>query len=606
MPRVLAAVSVLLATAFAAPAAQARDGVLNSFDGTKIVYSFFPASGLQKGAKAPTVLVGHGYGQSREKDPEAKSETLFGSVGVGALRHAGFNVLTWDSRGFGQSGGQVTVDAPDTDVRDVEGLIDVVAREPEAQLDAPGDPRMGMSGVSYAGGIQLNTAASDQRIDAITPTIAWHSLLTSLEKDRTVKAGWGAALYGAGEPTSATQGLIPGGPASFQTGDQDPRITQALTEGLATGRFSDASEAFFASRGPGDRVAQIKVPTLLVEGTADTLFTLHEAIENFRILQGGGAPVSMLWFCGGHGVCLTNPGDGTIIEKSVVAWLRRYVMRDASVDTGPAFRWIADDGVLRDSASYPPPPAEPLKASGSGLLPIAPASTSGTLIAATPAANAVNVDVPAVAGPTQVVGEPALGLTYKGRTADPDARVFAQIVDTGRGVVLGNQATPLPLKLDGEEHKLSRPLEAVAASLTPASRLRLQITDATNDYGPQRTAGEVSFSSVDLTLPTAQAAAAATPAPAPASCTIGSRTFTLHATRKERIVSARAYLGGKLVRTRKGKRVKTIKLDLPTGRYSVRIDTTSDKGVRRRSRRAVDGCAMGRPKTVVLKKRATR
>jgi hypothetical protein len=37
--------------------------------------------------------------------------------------------------------------------RDVSALVDYVAAQPEAQLDAAGDPRAGMSGSSYGGGI---------------------------------------------------------------------------------------------------------------------------------------------------------------------------------------------------------------------------------------------------------------------------------------------------------------------------------------------------------------------------------------------------------------------------------------------------------------------
>ena len=107
------------------------------------------------------------------------SDEATGNVGVGALRKAGFNVLTWDSRGFGNSGGTVTVDSPDA-----EGArrhrADRLAR-PAARGAArrPGDPRVGMTGVSYAGGIELVDRRADKRIDAIAPIIAWHSLPTS-------------------------------------------------------------------------------------------------------------------------------------------------------------------------------------------------------------------------------------------------------------------------------------------------------------------------------------------------------------------------------------------------------------------------------------------
>ncbi|MEA2445388.1 MAG: type transport system ATP-binding protein, partial [Thermoleophilales bacterium] len=82
----------------AAPAAHARDAEVSSFDGTKIVLSFFPAEGLKDGQRTPTVLVGHGWGQSRETNQNAQGLDAFGHVGVGPLRAAGYNVLTWDAR----------------------------------------------------------------------------------------------------------------------------------------------------------------------------------------------------------------------------------------------------------------------------------------------------------------------------------------------------------------------------------------------------------------------------------------------------------------------------------------------------------------------------
>ena len=51
-----------------------------------------------------------------------------------------------------------------------------------------------MVGGSYGGGIQLVTAATDCRVDAIVPTIAWHSLVTSLDKADTSKTGWSGIL----------------------------------------------------------------------------------------------------------------------------------------------------------------------------------------------------------------------------------------------------------------------------------------------------------------------------------------------------------------------------------------------------------------------------
>src|SRR3954466_4205360 len=444
-----------------------------------------PADGA---GRHPTVLEGHGWGGSRDTNPGSASDEATGNVGVGALRKAGFNVLTWDARGFGNSGGTVEVDSKDFEGRDVSALIDFVAKQPEAQLDRAGDPRVGMTGVSYAGGIELVSAPEDARIDAIAPIIAWHSLTSSLYKEETVKGGWASLLYAAGVPGSKNR--------------LDPHITSAFTSGLASGTVSADDRAWFASRGPGDAVKRIRVPTLLVEGTADTLFTLHEAIENYAILRNNRVPTKMVWFCGGHGVCLTGSGPAGHVESVVVAWLKRYLAGDASVDTGPRFEWLADDAKWRSGDDYPLPEGAPVTASGAGTLALNPAdAVSGTPLAAGRATNAVNV--PVDGSGKQIVGEPALTLTYSGTGAG--THVFAQLVDEARNVVVGNQATPIPVTLDGQAHTITRPLEAIASA---GGRYTLQLIGGSMVYGPVRGTANITFAKVGLSLPAGGAPAA--------------------------------------------------------------------------------------------------
>jgi ABC-2 type transport system ATP-binding protein len=296
-------------------------------------------------------------------------------------------------------------------------------------------------------------------------------------------------------------------PAGVQTGTLDPHITSAFVTGASTGKLSAEDRAWFDSRGPASLVDAIRVPTLLVQGTADTLFTLDEATTNYRILRGNGVPAKMVWFCGGHGACLTGSGEAGHLERTVIAWMKRYLAGDTSVDTGPRFEWLADDAKWRSAADYPPPAGAPLVAEGSGRLLINPADTaSGTPVAAGPAANAVNVAVPAPSAAVQAVGAPALTLTYTATGAAPDGYAFAQIVDEGRGVVVGNQVRPIPLVLDGKPHTIERPLEAIAASLTPQSRLVLQITGGSQVYGPARTAADVQIAKARVSIPTVGAA----------------------------------------------------------------------------------------------------
>ena len=493
--------TALAALALTAPAASARDAVVTSFDGTKILTHFFAADGLKPGQRAPTVLVGHGWGQSGDSDPQSSSEELFGKVGLGPLRRAGFNVLTWDARGFGQSGGQAMVDSPDFEGRDVQALISHVARQPEAQLDGRDDPRLGMSGTSYGGAIQIVTAAIDNRVDAIAPAIAWHSLLDSLYKDGVVKQGWGSILFGAGGSAFAGGAAGALGPGGAQTGGTDPAIQKAFTEGAATGRFSPESVEYFRSRGLSALVNRIRIPTLLVQGTVDTLFTLQEAAASHAILRANGVPTRMQWFCGGHGACLTSRGQAGLVEDAVISWLRRHLERDARLRTPPPFSMIDQNGTLRRGATFPPVQRGELRAQGSGALPVSPGAGNGTLIAASPSADAFNLDIPPPGGAADLVGAPLLKLGYTGTGAPEGTHVYGQIVDTGSNLVVGNVATPIPVTLDGRPHTIERPLEPIAYHAGPGSRLRLQLAPATSLYAEQRSGGALTLSTVDIRLP---------------------------------------------------------------------------------------------------------
>jgi ABC-2 type transport system ATP-binding protein len=93
-------------------------------------------------------------------------------------------------------------------------------------------------------------------------------------------------------------------------------------------------------------------------------------------------------------------------------------------------------------------------------------------------------------------------MRYRGRATDPDGRVFAQIVDETRHVVLGNQVTPIPVVLDGREHTVTRSLEGVATAITPGARYTLQIAGGSSVYGAVRNGGAVTVASARMTLPT--------------------------------------------------------------------------------------------------------
>ncbi len=243
--------SSLVAVLCYATAAAARDAVVTSFDDTPIVTHFYPAVGVVAGAPVPTVLVGQGWATRGDTQPDLNTS---GRIGTANLRNNGYNVVTWDSRGTGGSGGVAQFDSPAFEARDVSALVSYVAAQPEALLDALGDPRVGMSGSSYGGAIQFVTAAIDPRIDVLNPDISWNSLVTSFDRDGAFKAGWLTTnICVLGEAFSLLDGVTdgPSGPAGVQTGSVDARFTTMCAEGSLLGTLSPASTQWLADLGPG-------------------------------------------------------------------------------------------------------------------------------------------------------------------------------------------------------------------------------------------------------------------------------------------------------------------------------------------------------------------
>ncbi|WP_354698929.1 hypothetical protein DSM112329_04628 [Paraconexibacter sp. AEG42_29] len=550
------ATTVLLALlAGPATAARAAEVTVTSFDGTKINAAFTPAEGLKPGERAPVMLMTHGFGLTRESVEGGLAE--FGQVGAPAFRARGYSTLTWDSRGFGRSGGEVGLDSPDVDGRDVSALIDYLAARPDVLLDKPGDPRIGMHGASYGGGIEWATALRDQRVDAIAPAISWVSLTDALARDGRVKLGWGAALVGLGEASGLAVGVL--APQGLELGAMPAALVQHAVESAATGAASPAFTDYLRARGTEDRLEQVRAPALILQGTADTLFTPSQAVKMRALLRPAGVPVKMAWFCGGHGVCLTGNALADRIEPMTLAWMDRWVKRDKTVDTGPGFEWVADDGQARSAADFPLARAGTVAATGSGTLALAPAAAaSGLAVLATPSPTAVDIPIPAPRTATDVVGDPQLELRYSGRAAGGPTHVFAQLVDEARGIVVGNQATPVAVVLDGATHTVQTSLEGVAMRMTPSSRYRLQIASDTTMYGVGHAVGSVRILEANLALPAGDAAAtkpAAFTLPGTRSTCATPRTITLALGRSRHLADIVVRLGG-----RTGKRIASRRL----------------------------------------------
>ena len=491
------AASVLVLLGWTA-VASARDAVVKSFDGTPIVAHFYPAAGLAAGERAPTVLIGPGYGNRGDTNPDQNRGDRIGSA---TLRDAGFNVVTWDPRGLGGSGGTAMFDSAAFEGRDVEALVGYVATQREALLDAPGDPRVGMSGSSYGGAIQFVAAAIEPRLDAIVPDAAWHSLPTSFARDGAFKAGWLLLVCGGGAVRGLADGLI--SPAGVQLGNTAPQLKAMCVEGHVAGTLSAATTRWLAGRGPRHLLDAIRAPTLITQGTVDTLFPPGQAIANYDVLRRNGVPVKMLWYCGGHGTCPAPAGEPAVLRRAGLNWLRRWLMRDATVDTGPRFEWVDGGGAWRSGPDYPLAASGSVSASGAGSLGLLPSAgvTLGPLVLQTPVLSRVQLRYAAAPAAADIVGEPTISLTYRGRALPASTFIYAQVVDGATRRVVGGQVTPIPVKLDGRRRTVERRLEAIALRAGPSSDLRLRLLPSTALYGSQRASGSIRMLRVTSSLP---------------------------------------------------------------------------------------------------------
>lgn len=509
---VLATIDINVATDAPGTTPVAYTYKVASFDGTLISTNFFPASGLTAGQTVETVLNGPGLGGAGATNPFASNSTTGSVPGLALLRAAGYNAITWDPRGEWASGGILQLDNPFYEGRDVSALISWAAENTPAVLNGPGDPAVGMVGGSYGGGIQMSTV--DPRIEAIVPTIAWNSLNSSLYPTDIFKTGWANVF--------ALSLLTTGARVNSQ-------VWENVILGNLLGIVSESGQAVLASSGPTALLNQLQAPTLLVQGIVDALFPLQQSIDNAETILANpyGVPVKMVWFCGGHGVCL-DPVNLTTQAAAIFAanviWLDAYVRGEAlPVDLLiPDFQWWDQTGQNYQSALYPfedgfnqPVPLSATSDGGAlGILPFAiggsgPNTDCSTIggssacswplnqVFATEAANAINIPIVPTPG-DQIVGAPTVSFTYSG--VGTSRAVYAQIVDNETGRVLGNIVTPIPVTLDGQQRTVTAQIANIAYTAGAAPSLTLQIVGGATLY-LNSSFGLVNISDVEVDLP---------------------------------------------------------------------------------------------------------
>lgn len=291
------------------------DVTITSFDGTPISATLYQPA-LTTGQAAPLLVYSHGWGGSRSTDL-SESDSL--TETARKAWESGYFVLTFDQRGFGDSGGQANVQDPEIEGRDIQTLLDWAEGNLSPHLAyLRGDPLVGGLGVSYGGGFQLVGSSVDPRFDALVPVITWHDLSYSLGPDQVPKTLWLSLLTG------------------LAVADQAPWVTASYAESLG-GTTSEQTSERLAGHGLGaycgprpDGLGAPRVDALFIQGVNDTLFNANEAAWNFNCLREAGNDAYLLITQGGHLLPGFQSGSMGSLYNDVQCGDTRYSIADMS------------------------------------------------------------------------------------------------------------------------------------------------------------------------------------------------------------------------------------------------------------------------------------
>ena len=269
---------------------------------------------------APAVILAHGFGGSKESVAEEAQQ----------FAEAGFVVLAYTARGFGESTGLISMNSPDFEVADASSLIDYLADQTYVVSEGTGDPVVGVAGGSYGGALALLLAGYDERVDAVAADITWNDLAASLFGQNVIDAQipgvykelWTSVFFSAGLDS-------PQGQADL-CGRFSPEWCAAYTSAATTGTVSQELSTLTRASSPASVTHRITVPTLLGGGQADSLFPLQQVNANAEQIRTANpdTPVKVVWHGQGHdGGANETDRLGTLTRS----WFQAYLADGPSV-----------------------------------------------------------------------------------------------------------------------------------------------------------------------------------------------------------------------------------------------------------------------------------
>ncbi|MGW2381208.1 CocE/NonD family hydrolase [Streptomyces sp. NPDC001658] len=184
------------------------------------------------------------------------------------LANSGYVVVSYNVRGFWQSGGEIEVAGP-PDTADASKVIDW------ALAHTPADARkVGMAGVSYGAGISLLTAAKDSRVKAVAALSGWADLIDSIYSGRTQHV--------------QAAGLLDG--ASLVTGRQSAELRQIFDDFYASNLAKEHVMIEWGKKRSAatyvDQLNKNDTAVMMANAWGDTIFPPNQYADFYEKLTG--------------------------------------------------------------------------------------------------------------------------------------------------------------------------------------------------------------------------------------------------------------------------------------------------------------------------------
>ena len=451
---------------------------------------------------APAVILAHGFGGSKESVAEEAQQ----------LADAGFVVLAYTARGFGESTGLISMNSPEFEVADASALIDYLAEQPSVSTEGAGDPVVGVAGGSYGGALALLLAGYDERVDAVAADITWNDLESSLFGQSMIDAQvpgvykqlWTSVFFSAGLDS-------PQGQADL-CGRFSPEWCAAYTAAATTGTVSEDLRALTRASSPASVTDRITVPTLLGGGQADSLFPLQQVNANAEQIRAANpdTPVKVVWHGQGHdgGVneterlrALTQSwfqaylADGPAVpldfEASLVESNALDDRESASVNVLSSPDYPGLDGTTEQAIAVAGPPQRILAPAGG--VPAAVSSLPGIgslggVLSLLEARVAPNQGAGFISEPlpesTRIIGAPRISLDVSSDVARQATLFVGLRIQTGAGafVLPNGLVSPVNVALGPDPQRIDVELPAIVTDVAPGDRLIVTVSTTDQAY----------------------------------------------------------------------------------------------------------------------------